>query len=203
MPAGDGFVAWHHRDMSDADLPFGPLASGTAPLPRSRSYWVIDGRLAGGAYPFASTVEAGRNVLDRIVASGVDAFVDLTQAGDPRAWESELIPYAPYLEGRGVVVRRHPIRDMDVTTPPLAAETLDSVDWLLAEGRTVYVHCYGGIGRTATILGCWLMRHGYADADTVLDTLTDLRRQDLPRGHWRAPQTEQQRLFVVHWSEPG
>ena len=31
---------------------------------------------------------------------------------------------------------------------------------LLAGGRTVYLHCRGGIGRTGTVLGCYLVRQG-------------------------------------------
>lgn len=34
----------------------------------------------------------------------------------------------------------------------------------LAAGQTVYVHCYGGIGRTGTVVGCWLVRHGLSGA---------------------------------------
>ncbi len=160
---------------------------------------MIDGRLAGGAYPFKARTQAGKELLDGIVASGVSAFVDLTEAGT--GWESFLLDYAPHLEGSDAVVRRHPIPDMGITTPARAAEALDSIDELLDTGRTVYVHCYGGIGRTATILGCWMMRHGYADSESVLGTIDTLRRQDIARRNWRAPQTEEQRQFVVRWRE--
>jgi protein-tyrosine phosphatase len=30
----------------------------------------------------------------------------------------------------------------------------------LAWGETVYVHCFGGIGRTETVIGCYLVEQG-------------------------------------------
>ena len=52
---------------------------------------------------------------------------------------------------------------------------LDDVDAALADGRTVYVHCWGGIGRTGTVVGCWLMRHGLDEGDPIRRIAT-LRR---------------------------
>ena len=37
---------------------------------------------------------------------------------------------------------------------------LDDVDEAIAGGGLTYVHCWGGIGRTGTVVGCWLVRHG-------------------------------------------
>ena len=44
---------------------------------------------------------------------------------------------------------------------------LDDVDAALADGGAVYVHCWGGIGRTGTVVGCWLVRHGLDDGDPI------------------------------------
>ena len=37
---------------------------------------------------------------------------------------------------------------------------LDTIDQALAAGHTMYVHCWGGVGRTGTVVGCHLVRHG-------------------------------------------
>ena len=47
-----------------------------------------------------------------------------------------------------------------------------AVDDALGEGRTVYVHCWGGIGRTGTVVGCWLVRHGLTGRG-ALDQIAD------------------------------
>ena len=40
------------------------------------------------------------------------------------------------------------------------SDILDAIDAALRDGKTVYVHCWGGVGRTGTVIGCWLVRHG-------------------------------------------
>lgn len=82
--------------------------------------------------------------------AGVNAFVDLTEAG-----ESGLKPYAHMLAD-GAAHRRMAIRDAGV--PRTAADMtaiLDCIDGHLERGDVVYVHCWGGVGRTGTVVGCW------------------------------------------------
>ena len=33
----------------------------------------------------------------------------------------------------------------------------------------VYVHCWGGIGRTGTVVGCWLVRHGMTGDEALAE----------------------------------
>ena len=35
-------------------------------------------------------------------------------------------------------------------------EILDALDGALAAGRSVYLHCRAGIGRTNLVAGCWI-----------------------------------------------
>ena len=35
-----------------------------------------------------------------------------------------------------------------------------AIDEAMSAGKAVYVHCWGGVGRTGTVVGCWLVRHG-------------------------------------------
>jgi len=61
----------------------------------------------------------------------------------------------------------------------------------------VYVHCWGGIGRTGTVVGCWLVRHGLDDGDPVR-TIARLRRRT-PDAWAASPQTAAQRAMVTEW----
>ena len=107
--------------------------------------------------------------------AGIDYFVDLTVEG-------ELVPYRSVAEeearrlGRDIEWVRHPIVDAGVPrSPGEMAGILDATDSALARRRNVYVHCWGGVGRTGTVVGCWLVRHGRT-GDGALAELGELWR---------------------------
>jgi hypothetical protein len=129
--------------------------------------WVVPGRLAAGPYP---------RDLDELQAVGIDAFVDLTEAGELPA----------YGVGEGVEYRRTAIRDFGTPSADEMEAILAALEDLLARGRTVYLHCRGGIGRTGTVLGCYLVRQGRT-AEEALASID-------------GPETEDQRAFVRAWS---
>jgi hypothetical protein len=133
------------------------------------SYWVEPGRLCAGEYPFAQDPTEALQKLRRICAAGVDTFIDLTEEG-----EYGLAPYAHHLEVPEYV--RLPIADLDVPTAGRMNEILDSIDDALSRGRIIYVHCYGGVGRTGTVVACHLVRHG-ATADHALASIAEWRRE--------------------------
>lgn len=166
------------------------------PIPDS--YWVQPGALLAGEYPGAlDDAEAAAKVA-ALLTAGVTVFVDLTQEG-----EHGLRPYFPLAQqlaaarGQPVVHRRRAIRDMDVTTPEQLTAILDEIDGALAQGAVVYVHCYGGIGRTGTVAGCWLVRHGQTGA-AALATIA-ARRRNTPDGWRQSPETEAQMQMVLTW----
>jgi protein-tyrosine phosphatase len=75
---------------------------------------------------------------------------------------------------------------------------LDRIDAALGEGRPVYIHCRDGIGRTGTVVGCYLARHGIASGRTALEKLQDLR-QNNETAPLASPETEEQCRLVLSW----
>ena len=63
--------------------------------------------------------------------------------------------------------RPFPVRDMGVPTREVMADVLSTLRAELDEGRAVYVHCWGGIGRTGTVAGCWLVEEGHSAAEAL------------------------------------
>lgn len=170
---------------------------GRRPIPDS--YWVRPGRLLAGHYAGARLPALARQKLRRLLDAGITAFVDLTQAG-----EGLLPPYEPTLReeaarrGLAVAYHRAPIVDFGVPTPEELRATLDHLDAALVGGARVYLHCWGGIGRTGTVVGCHLVRHGLSGAE-ALALIARLRRPTPSAGR-ASPETEAQRALVLSWA---
>jgi len=132
--------------------------------PTAESYWVTPSLLAG-KYPGARREIEARTKVRALVEAGVRTFVDLTEDG-------ELLPYAHLLPA-GVLHHRIPVRD--ITCPSLQVkEAVELID-LRSRVGVVYVHCWGGCGRTGVILGCYLVNCG-ATADAALARVDELTR---------------------------
>jgi protein-tyrosine phosphatase len=152
-------------------------------------YWVKRGALAAGEYPGSREEAEALARLDALSGEGITSFVDLTE-------DDELVAYRPLLAPR-VRYRRMAVRDLDVPSEAEMRSMLDLVDAELARGETVYVHCWGGVGRTGTLVGCWLARHGET-GERALGRLRELRAAS-GKAARSSPETEEQRALVLGW----
>lgn len=179
------------------------LASSVSAPPTASSYWVVPRSLLAGAYPGAPDPVERHEKVRLLLDAGVRTFVNLMEENETN-WAGE--PFVPYQD---LAVKlcpeatcvRYPIQDLH--TPPVGqmASILDAIDSSVEDGKPVYVHCWGGVGRTGMVIGCWLLRRGLAQPSNVLATLTRLRKQDRERGSRASPETDQQQDFVRHWRE--
>jgi Cyclin-dependent kinase inhibitor 3 (CDKN3) len=154
------------------------------------AWWVSDGVLAG-EYPGAKgDPAAARRKLDLLVDAGIRTFVDLTTP------EDGLDDYAGIVWDVALD-RRFEIKHFPRPIPDLGviddAGYDDIVGLILAERQWggVYVHCWGGVGRTGTVAGCLLLFEGAANGD-VLGRLAELRR-GTRKAHTPSPETDAQR----------
>jgi protein-tyrosine phosphatase len=164
------------------------------PIPGS--YWVVESRLLAGPYPGDYDDAVSRQLLQALLGAGIRAFIDLTEEGEWPDYKG-LLERMARMRGVEVQHTRAAIHDMGVPDDEELAETLGTIEQCLEEDRPVYVHCLGGLGRTGTIIGCWLAQHGH-EGDVALQQLKELRKA-CSYASSRSPQTEEQCEVVRAW----
>jgi hypothetical protein len=178
----------------------------TADCPFPRSWWVHRPVLLAGCYPGSLDPVVARVKLQALLDNGIRTVVSLQPREEIGAGGLPFMPYEPLLtqlaaeRSLRLSCLRHPIEDCGVPTPEMMASILDAIDGSIAASHPVYVHCWGGHGRTGTVVGCWLIRHG-CSGNEALSEVTALRRHDHYLRENPAPQTDDQRQLVRNWAE--
>lgn len=157
--------------------------------PFPEAYWVEPGLLLAGPYPAPRSAHVSNDKLERLLQAGIQLFVDLTEAGEAQPYEDQLGGQAHHL--------RIPIADFSVPEPEKMVAILSILDDALSRGWRVYVHCLAGLGRTGTVIGCYLARHGFQGAE-ALERLQHLRANSAYADS-SSPETDMQRYMVLRW----
>ena len=175
-------------------------------VPFDQAYWVVPEKLMAGCYPGAENPAEANRKLAGLIDSGIRHIVNLMGSDEINRSGIRFVSYENRLqniaEARGcdVAVERMTIKDMDVPDRLTMARILDRIDANIEANRPVYVHCLGGIGRTGTVVGCYLARHGYAVDRQVIPYIQNLRK-NTAAGHLMSPETNQQIELVCSWVE--
>lgn len=168
------------------------------PSPIPDTYWVIPGRLMAGRNPLAMPYKDINETIHAITEVGIDTFIDLTHHH-----EFGNQSYAPIL-GRFQNEKvcqyfNHPIVDFGLPAREEMVIILQRIMHALKEGRNIYLHCYAGLGRTGTVVGCFLVERGLSGIDALAEIMR--MRYDLDGGEQFSPQTGEQKQFVMNWKK--
>ena len=173
------------------------------PTPIPSSFWIEPNRLLAGEYPGGSDAQETRDRLEALVEAGVSYFLNLTQPHELPPYDA-LLPQlrrdrAP--SGQETPSLKHVRRPIEDHGLPESEEAmrliLDDLERALAEGHVVYVHCRAGIGRTNTVIGCWLRRQGLP-GPTALKRLNQLWKANARSASWpRVPEFHQEQWVLT------
>ena len=161
--------------------------------PIENSYEVTR-NIYAGEYPRNKDDESSYAKLKQFESFGITHFIDLTEAG-------ELQPYEPLLY-KGAKYLRFPIRDVSIP------QSIESVRSLVAKivkvvkanpKSKVYIHCWGGVGRTGLIVGCLLGELYRQDYDETLKKLEQLFMACPKAAKRHTPETAEQRKFIAKY----
>jgi len=167
--------------------------------PHANCYWVIPGRLLAGEHPGAIVAAEGIARIDALLDAGVRRFIDLTAEQEgPRPYASILFERAAT---RGVRVdhRRFAMADFGVPSAALMRAALDEIYQAIGAGEMLYLHCWGGVGRTGTVVGCLLREQGFAAADALHLLARKWRVVAKRDRHPSSPETPGQVAFIERW----
>ncbi len=113
--------------------------------PRSLK-WILKGRLGGMRMPgLLGPLDADLASLQRL---GCRALISLRS--EERVEQSTLSAY-------GIEGLHFPIVDMGTPSPELALEICRTIERFLQRDRPTVIHCKAGLGRTGTMLACFLV----------------------------------------------
>jgi hypothetical protein len=175
-------------------------------VPFPRSYWVVPGKLMAGCYPGSENVQEAVGKLRGLLEDGIRHVINLMEINE---FNREMKPFVPYegmmksianSMGLEVIFERIPIRDGWVPSHADMVSILDSIASQVEKGEAVYVHCWGGRGRTGTVVACHLIRHGLCEVHEAVGKIQELRKytddHDDP-----SPESRRQYEMVLSWVE--
>lgn len=174
--------------------------------PLYQSYYLNTRNIFAGEYPGDKYGEKAEKKINQMVHFGVRHFIDLTEEG-------ELRPYFQLLP-QGCTYKRFPIRDVDV---PESVEGVGRLIYHIQElsqrdDGYVYIHCWGGVGRTGTIVGCYLAEeiktllyskpsNNDEWMEAVMSRLRKCFSQMPKSSHRVTPETKEQEAFIKKYIE--
>jgi atypical dual specificity phosphatase len=118
--------------------------------------WIIEKKLAGSAIP------TSKEEVDWLKEEGVKSIVTIREEPLDDDWIDDI----EYLH----------IHSNDMGVPEFD-DLISSVDFIhrqLENNKPVMVHCLAGLGRTGTILACYLIKYEKISAD---DAITKIRKE--------------------------
>ena len=159
--------------------------------PLKQSYEVSEnGIIYAGEYPGDKNAEIAKRKIEHMYHFGIRHFIDLTEEG-------ELRPYAHLLPSDATYTR-FPIKDCSApTSVERVRRLLQRIEDFKKTNGYVYVHCRGGVGRTGTIVACYLSQN--CEEPDLKHTLEVLRGNfsEMPKSAYRnIPETKAQIDFI-------
>jgi len=167
------------------------------------NHYQVQPGLFAGEYPGNQSPNVAETRVRELVDKGVRTFIDLTSRVDG------LDSYEPYFMevdmGGAMGLKRYSfeIPDMNIPSgPEVMRGVLDLIRSEIAAGRPCYVHCWGGIGRTGTAVGCWLRENGMTGEAALAEVqrLYESHMDERKRARYpHSPQQPTQLRYVNEW----
>ncbi len=118
--------------------------------------WLVEHKLAALSYP------ESEDAFTLLWMMGIRALINLTEEPLPEEM----------LRKVGILTEHIPVFDFTAPTLKQVEQALTMIHFYLEKNMPVAVHCIAGLGRTGTILACYLVR----EAMSAGEAITAIRR---------------------------
>jgi hypothetical protein len=158
------------------------------------AWWVQPHRLLAGEYPGHLQPDKAAAKLRLLIDAGIGSIIDLTTDRDHLASYRDTLQTEAEKAGRTVHYFSHPIPDLGVSDDAGYDAIIDRIKTEQTAGRAVYIHCWGGVGRTCTVIACMLCDAGL-DYDSAISRISQLR-SGTRKARRPVPESPAQRDFL-------
>lgn len=137
--------------------------------------WLINNKLAGSGMPTT------HSEIEWVVKQGVRSIITMTEQPLPDVWV------------RNVKYLHVPTEDLSAPDMDKIDQAVDFIHKQIQSNEPVMVHCAAGIGRTGTILACYLVKYNKLSVTNAIEKVRKERPGSI--------QSESQELAISLYSK--
>jgi len=134
---------------------------------RMKFNWIIKDKLA------ASNIISSVSDIEFIKNQGINSVLCLVEESE--LYFESIEEYENILKKYNIELKHIPIKDFNAPTLNQIIEAVKWIEFNIKNNKKVLVHCFGGLGRTGTIISSFLVYYKRISADEAIEFVRLLR----------------------------